>query len=124
MKDNGPSLAISSKISPTKQGELNLEDVENSLRSLMWRAVGVERSESDLREAEEMIDFWCSYVLDKEFSTSAGWELQNMLTVCKLMVIAARQRQESRGVHYRCDFPGRDDAKWRHHVALKNPSAR
>ncbi|MBM4043905.1 MAG: L-aspartate oxidase [Planctomycetes bacterium] len=123
-KDNGPSLAITSKISPTKQGELNLEDVENSLRSLMWRAVGVERSESDLREAEEMIDFWCSYVLDKEFSTSAGWELQNMLTVCKLMVSAARQRQESRGVHYRSDFPDRDDVKWRHHIALRNPSAK
>ncbi len=86
-------------------GNLNLTDVGNSLRSLMWRDAGVIRSGEELDEAVEMITFWCRYVMDKEFDAPQGWELQNMLTVARLICMSARQREESRGVHYRLDFP-------------------
>jgi len=96
---------------------LNLADVENSLRSVMWRNCGVERDGGHLAEALDMIDFWCRYVMDKEFEDPQGWQLQDMLTVARLMVTSALVREESRGVHYRTDFPKTVD-EWRRHIIL------
>ncbi len=98
-------------------GRLNLTDVENSLRSVMWRSVGVERNEEDLDEALDMITFWCRYVMDKEFEHPQGWQLQNMLAVSRLISMCARQRTESRGVHYRTDYPETSD-HWRRHIIM------
>jgi L-aspartate oxidase len=100
-------------------GTLNLTDVENSLRSIMWRDGGVVRNGQDLEEALEMITFWCRYVMDKEFESPQGWQLQNMLTVARLITMCARQREESRGVHFRRDFPERDPG-WQRHIVLRN----
>ena len=100
-------------------GRLNLTDVENSLRSLMWRDAGVVRTGRDLDEALEMITFWCRYVMDKEFEGPQGWELQNMLTVARLVAMCARQREESRGVHYRSEFP-ETDPSWQRHIMISN----
>lgn len=105
-----------------KKGEttyIDIEDVMNSLRSLMWRQVGVERDEKGLKDAIMKIDFWCSYVLDKEFTTPRGWELQNMLTVARLITTSALQRRESRGVHFRTDFPATAPRRMSRHTCVK-----
>ena len=98
-------------------GRLNLADVENSLLSVMWRAAGVERTQAGLDEALEMITFWCRYVMDKEFGAPEGWQLQNTLTVARLIAMSARQREESRGVHYRVDFPD-TSRDWQRHIVV------
>ena len=99
--------------------QLDLGDVSNALKSLMWRSAGIERDEDGLREAEQNIDFWCSYVMAREFTFRGGWELQNMLTLAKTIAVAARRRQESRGVHFRSDFPDTDDGQWKTHVTFQ-----
>jgi hypothetical protein len=84
------------------EGEpLDLEDIRNSLRSLMWRSVGVERSGMALTEAAETVEGWCRYVLPRQFADPRGWQLQNMLEVARLMIRAAICREETRGVHVR-----------------------
>jgi L-aspartate oxidase len=98
---------------------LDIEDIKNSLRSPMTRDVGIERREDKLREAEDRIKFWMDYVLAREFSSPRGWELQNMLTVASLIVKSALIRKESRGVHYRVDYPERDDKNWKKHIILQ-----
>lgn len=98
---------------------LDLEDIKNSLKSYMTRCVGIERAEDSLKEAEDKIKFWMDYVLAKEFSSPKGWELQNMLTVASLIVKSALIREESRGVHYRLDYPKRNDKIWAKHIVLK-----
>lgn len=100
---------------------LDLADIRNSLKSLMWRAAGVRRTGEQLADAARTIRRWCGYVLARQFNDPHGWELQNMLTVASLMVEAALAREESRGVHLRMDFPQADDAHWRRHVALRKP---
>jgi L-aspartate oxidase len=95
---------------------LDLADIRNSLRALMWRSVGITREADKLKEAAEQVGFWCHYVLDQVFPDPAGWTLQNMLTVARLMIDAALAREESRGVHSRRDFPETDPA-WAHHIA-------
>jgi L-aspartate oxidase len=97
---------------------LDLVDIRNSLRSLMWRAAGVQRSGPQLVDAQRTIRRWCSYVLARELDDPDGWELQNMLTVASLIVEAALLREESRGVHLRTDFPRIDDAHWHRHLPL------
>ena len=110
--------------------ELDLTDVKSSLRSVMWRNVSVERHGERLQETREIIAFWSRYVMDKIFDPKtlgpagavAGWELQNMLTVCSLITSAAYARTESRGAHYRVDYPKRDDAHWHAHLLWRRPS--
>lgn len=84
---------------------LNLADLRNSLSAIMWRNVGIRRDEDGLKSAANQVDFWERYVSQREFQTVEGWELQNMLLVARLMIESARERKESRGVHYRSDFP-------------------
>ncbi len=91
---------------------LDVADLTNALRALMVRKMGIVRDRGRLTEAEHDVEFWCRYVLVREFDTKAGWELQNLLTVARLMIAAALAREESRGTHYRSDFPTRDDARW------------
>ena len=97
---------------------LDTSDVRNSLRALMWRNVGITRKAQPLTEVQEIIRFWQSYVMDKVFDSPQGWECQNMLTVCLLMAQSALMRQESRGVHFRSDFPNTDDEHFKMHIEI------
>ena len=99
-------------------GSLDLADIRNSLRSLMWRHVGVERSGGSLGEALETVEGWCRYVLPLQFADPEGWQLQNMLEVARLMIRSALAREETRGVHVRGDFPLTND-RWRAHIGWR-----
>jgi L-aspartate oxidase len=98
---------------------LDLADIRNSLTSLMWRDVGVRRNADRMTQARDMIDRWCRYVLVRQFSEPHGWELQNMLTVARLIVASALARQESRGVHLRTDFRDIDNEHWKRHITVQ-----
>lgn len=105
---------------PPCREPLDVTDIRNALRALMWRNAGITRNAKGLDEAAQQVDRWCRYVLATGFDDPAGWTLQNMLTVARLMIAAAIVREESRGVHTRSDFPATDPA-WIRHVALVRP---
>ena len=109
---------IKFQIPHSDRTRLDTDDVRNSLRALMWRNVGITRTETPLAEAQEIIRFWQRYVMDKVFDSPEGWECQNMLTVCMLIAQAARKRRESRGTHFRRDFPDTDDKNFKKHIEL------
>lgn len=111
----GP-VKVVSDIRPSERSELDLADVRSSLRSIMWRHVGIERTGDRLTEVVEMFDFWARYTLDKIFDDRLGWEVQNMLLVGALMTRAALWRAESRGTHYRLDYPAAREEFRRHDV--------
>jgi L-aspartate oxidase len=98
----------------------DLADIRNSLKSLMWRNDGVRRDRDGLLEAQQNISRWCRYVLPRQFSNPQGWELQNMLTVSKLMIAAALERKETRGVHVRADFPETDNVHWQRRITFQH----
>ncbi len=98
---------------------LDLADIRNSLKSLMGRGAGVRRDGEHLTDAAQTIDRWCGYVLPRQFSDSSGWELQNLLTVARIIIAGALAREETRGVHYRTDFPNRDDEHWQQPIAFR-----
>jgi L-aspartate oxidase len=97
---------------PHDPSDFDVADVTSSLRSLMTRQMGIVRSAEPLADARTSVDFWCRYALPRVFDKRAGWELQNMLTLSRLMIDAADTRRESRGAHYRADYPHTDDANW------------
>ena len=96
---------------------LDLTDIKNSLQSLMWYNVGLECNALALTQALEKIDYWSSYCLASEFNDARGWEVQNMLTLARLVTQSALFREESRGVHYRTDFPQTLE-KWKKHTVI------
>ena len=96
---------------------VNIEDVIYSLKSLMWRQMGVERTRSGLEDALEKTSFWSRAIGDLGSADPRSWELVNMLTVARLATLGALQREESRGVHYRLDFK-ETMPDWRMHTLL------
>ncbi len=97
---------------------LDLEDVAYSVRSLMARLVGVERSREGLQDAIERLDVWERYLFSFPFEGARAFEVVNLVTVARLMAESARFREESRGTHYRSDFPDRRDDRWRVHTRI------
>ncbi len=98
-----PLKKVSNQAKPSSRTELNLSDIRNSLQSLMWHNVGIERTGERLIETCEIVDFWGHYTLDKVFDEPFGWEIQNQLTLARLIATGARERAESIGVHFRLD---------------------
>ena len=97
---------------PPPNVDINLEDVTYSLKSLMWRQLGIERERVAMVDAVEKIDLWTRAIQDLTVPRPRALELLNMLTVARLVATGALAREESRGVHFRSDFPAASDA-WR-----------
>ena len=113
---------IESSIENQRGVSIDIEDVENSLRSLLWRSAGVLRERRGLQSALESLAFWARYVLRSDLGSPRGFELQNRLTVALLVTEMALRREESRGVHFRTDRPQMDDARWTRHQEVRRTS--
>ena len=122
MPDSFQAVPLENPRLPEHGEPLDLADIRNSLKSLMWRNAGVRRDREGLVEAQETIDRWCRYVLARQFPDPQGWELQNMLTVAKIMISAALEREETRGVHLRTDFPATNNQHWQRRLSFHRTS--
>ncbi len=98
--------------------QVNIQDVTYSLKSLMWNQLGVQRTRRLMEDALAKIDLWSRAVHDLAPPEPVTWELVNMLTVARLAAFGARAREESRGVHFRSDFP-EQEAAWRAHTEIR-----
>jgi L-aspartate oxidase len=117
--DDFRAVPLRNAPAPTLDEPLDIADIRNSLKSLMWRAAGVRRHAQVLTEARESVQQWSSYVWSRELRSVEGWELQNMLLVSRMIIEAALTREESRGVHLRSDFPRQDDDHWCRHLCFR-----
>ncbi len=115
-------------------GKVNAYDLSNEMKEVMFREVGIYRTEKDMQSALEKVrEMQTRYkeirVSDtgKIFNTELlnAWELGNMLAVAEVVALSALNRKESRGGHSREDYPERDDANWLKHslVTRKNGKA-
>lgn len=97
---------------------LNLNDITYSLKSLMTSDVGVERDADGLHEASLLIHNWESYMSRLMPFSAHGIEVLNMIQVAQAVTWCAQFRLESRGAHFRRDFP-ETDARWQSHTRLQ-----
>jgi len=90
------------------------------VRDLMWKSVGLFRTREGMEDAVTKLE--ASYAAHRDALANAraddgdAWKQFNLVTVARLIARAALRRLESRGAHYRADFPERDDIHWKAHV--------
>ncbi len=113
------SVELSLRRGGRPETELNVYDMIYSLKALMERHVGILREGAGIEEAVARLSFWSRCILDRELDRPRKWELANMLLLGGLMAQAARWRRESRGVHFREDYPERDDLRFRRHSLVR-----
>ncbi|MBO7708637.1 MAG: L-aspartate oxidase [Thermoguttaceae bacterium] len=119
--DEYRALPIRNNPLPEPEGDVSvdLDDIRNALKSVMWRKVGVVRSEAGLSEALASVRRWSKYVLSRQFRSQKGWELQNMLIVARLIIEGALRRRETRGSHNRSDCP--ETPETARHTLIERP---
>jgi L-aspartate oxidase len=90
-----------------------------AVRDLMWRAAGLFRGRDGLLDAvARLTRDSVAHEAQVRATPSDGeaWRRFNLVTIARLIARAALRREESRGSHFRTDFPARDDEHWRFHV--------
>lgn len=92
-----------------------VESAIRRLREVMWENVGIVRDAKGLRQALETLDELEAPIPSPSQDPHTA-EFCNMLLVSRLIARAALLREESRGGHFRTDFPERDDLRWRRHI--------
>ncbi len=93
--------ALPERVEPVMGGvEATVPVSRSALQELMWKAAGISRQGPALREAIEVVGGWYA-----ECATTEQRETGNLLTLARVMLAAALAREESRGAHFRSDFP-------------------
>lgn len=112
-----PKAATGMLAAEDRSDQLDREKLLNSLRRLMWVKVGVIRNRDGLLSALAQLEKW-EERLKGRCQTRRELEIQNMVTVGRLVATAALQREHSLGAHFRSDFPEEFSAGWDRHIQL------
>ncbi len=91
----------------------NAAPVAAELRQVMWQHAGVVRNREGLEQLQQQIPEWENALGDPGDRQSI--ETRNLLTVASLISRSALAREESRGAHFRGDFPQHDDRRFLKH---------
>jgi len=107
--------------SGTKAGRLTADPIE--LTRMMWQDVGLFRDRDGLTRALAALEpAWKqldSMLAERRVLDAQDWRTASIVTVGRLIAGGALRREESRGGHYRADFPDRDDVHWKKRVSEK-----
>lgn len=107
------------KFAARAYNKAEIDKLTQEVRRLMWEKVGIIRTGKELREVTARLDALC--VVPAEAPDRACYEAQNILEVARLIARSALARQESRGAHYRSDFPLKNAAtRPQHSYVSKN----
>lgn len=101
--------------------------IRQELEDLMWERVGLVRDEAGLRSALERIETLRARAervgVPRSRRLNLAWaealDVRNLLEVARLVAVSALERAESRGAHYRGDYPAPDHDRWLANVHLR-----
>jgi L-aspartate oxidase len=110
--DEAISYGLPSREALPKVPRFNLPN----LQSLIWDKVGIIRSGKSLEEAAGILATWEGLL--SQPSDRPSYELNNLVLCARLVTEAALLRKESRGAHFRTDFP-QTSPEWQQHIVFK-----
>ncbi len=110
----GTSPVAAAPARRAEPGRLLSEVLRSEVQQLMSRDVGVLRDHKGLTLAVDALAELAGQ--DGGVPGTEAWETTNLLTVCAALTHAALLREETRGTHWREDFPEHDDLHWRGHL--------
>lgn len=99
-------------------------DAAQRIREVMWLQAGPIRSRESLDAVQSTLNkikraIPLTVDLANGEDVRSGLKALNLLAVAEAITRSARYRRESRGVHFRADYPDKDDAEWLCHVRVK-----
>ncbi len=108
-----------------KKGSIKPKEFKNRIKNLMWEKVAIVREEKTLNEALGQLQEMQKELADldvgdkKQYNTDlvTALEVINMVEICILTVKSAIIRRESRGAHFRSDFPETKD-EWKKSIII------
>lgn len=108
-----------------KEGSVKPKEFKNRIKQLMWEKVSIVRDEKTLNEAlkellemkKELDDLNVSNIKQYNTELVTALEVINMVEICILTVKSAILRRESRGAHYRSDYPETND-EWKRSIVV------
>ncbi len=100
--------------------EYDIDALKSELQNLMWDYVGILRDEKSLSTANEKLQqLKTKFSNNEKLFNKWEYEFKNMLTVAQLVIDSALQRKESRGAHFRKDYPQTNEIA-QHNLIVKN----
>ena len=105
----------------TREGR-GAEELIHAVRDLAWKNIGIVRSGSGLRDAIDQLEKWRRCL--PAMTNRRQCEANNIFLTALLIARSALARQESRGAHYRLDYPSHDDARFKKHSIVRGDSIR
>ncbi len=107
-----------SHLVPVTQSESELQQLQETLRQLLSRQLGIARDREGMAEALRQLKAWAALFAGTACTTVTQLDLRCQLLVSQLITQAALAREESRGAHYRTDYP-LSRVGWQHHSIEK-----
>ncbi|MFE6664483.1 L-aspartate oxidase [Streptomyces sp. NPDC057697] len=123
---HSPRLAAEAG-APGEPSPLIAPEARSTIQRIMTRGAGVLRSAESLATAADALEALhnsAALAVEADEPKVAvpgveAWEVTNLLLVSRVLVAAARRREETRGCHWREDRPERDDENWRRHLVVR-----
>ena len=105
---------------------LKVADILSAIKAVMWDNVGIIRDSEKLmlaqQEVKKLQDEAQSLFAEDKSQLQSCLEIQDMLKTAEVIILAALERKESRGAHYRSDYPHMDPA-WEKNIRVSKDQA-
>lgn len=104
--------------------KVDIDCIKSDIRGIMDKEAGIIRDNQGLEIAKEKVGEYLGKIALLENQGTDQFELQNLVLVSWLVINSALKREESRGAHFRRDFPGLNDLEWKGNLIISRGNIR
>ncbi len=108
---------------PAHLNDKEIKQLEIQIRTMMWKWAGIRRNAAGLKIAISKLNAIKKQLTFMPANANEA-EIKNLALTALLVAKSALLRRESRGAHYRTDYPKKDDRRWKKHIVLGKDTTR